>query len=137
MLLLSRKASDKELGAIKKTMEQEIAYWTTLWNFAKFEEWPSYLQGLYTLYTYSLWLEEQIAIMKEMASDPTIQSSERENSSPDSVNVEVNTEQLDAKGRVDEGIRVPEPILPANEPTDAVGGGKDILQSIDLNVLAN
>lgn len=62
--IVSRKARDAEIGLAKKHLEETIAYWGVNWNVRTLEELPEYVQDLYILYTYSLWLEDQIALHK-------------------------------------------------------------------------
>ncbi len=64
MKLMPYKATDKELGKIRKDLQEILAVWANQWNMRTLEELPDYVQDMYIAFCYSLWLEDQVANLK-------------------------------------------------------------------------
>lgn len=65
MKILPYKATDKELGKVRKDLAEILAVWANQWNMRTLDELPDYVQDMYIAFCYSLWLEDQVMEYKK------------------------------------------------------------------------
>lgn len=134
MDLSSRKAKDSDVGQARKTIDQELAYWGQMWRVFSMEELPSHLQSLIQMYQYTLWLEEQLAFLREEQKDDNVRTDSRESSDIDKADDLKSAPTTDDKGGDHLGTVLPEAELcgTVTPPTDGTGGTE--LRPDDSNV---
>lgn len=123
MDLSSRKAKDSEIGQARKTIDQELAYWGQMWRVFSMEELPAYLQSLIQMYQYTLWLEEQLAILRENKDDD-VRTDTRESSDISQADDLKSAPDADDKGGDNLGTELPKAELcrTVTPPPDGTGG---------------
>lgn len=131
--LLSRKAKDEELGLAKKRLEETISYWGVNWNARTLSELPEYVQDLYILFTYTLWLEEQVAALRETKNDDFRKSTRESSIVSKDDTLEPPTSNND-KGGDTVGIVLPESSVPPPSPETSDGATGIELRPDDSNI---
>ena len=121
--LISRKATDSELGLARKNLQDTISYWGVNWNARTLDELPDYVKDQYVLYTHVLWLEEQLAALREEKKDDTVQTHDRPSSEADKSD-STGTQRVDDKAPTDDGLVLHPPVVHPNKPisADRTGG---------------
>lgn len=131
--LLSRKAKDEELGLAKKRLEETISYWGVNWNARTLTELPEYVQDLYILFTYTLWLEEQVAALRETKNDDFRRDTQESSVVNQTDALESATSNNDKRGDT-VGTVLSEPYVPPPSPETPDGTTGTELRPDDPNI---
>lgn len=133
MEILSRKATDTELGLARKRLDTVLGYWGNEWGYRQLTELPEYVQDLYILFTYTLWLEEQVAALRETKNDDFRRDTQESSVVNQTDALEPATSNND-KGGNTVGIVLPEPDVPPPSPETPDGTTGTVLRLDDPNI---